>query len=290
MKNISFTRIKYLWIHIATISKKSILLSGLGILSIMFMFTITTFGNVNYESSPNAIRHFTSDSSILLSLYYVIFCVTLSLSIASTFKDMQTKEKRIAFLTLPATQLEKFIAYTVWAVVIPTVLFFAAAFINDLLRLALLASAGSLRFWDTELFFSLLPHYANMLNINFQQIHFSGLPAFITCHLVGFSLYLLGACIWYKHVFLKTIASVAVIAFAWTIFSVFRIELLMSDDSWICQSVRYYDIKAFLPWGNYVFIAVNGLLIMALWYVSYRLYCRREVISQKTNWFNWLGK
>lgn len=289
MRNISFTRIKYLWIQIAIISKKSILLSGLGMISGMFMLTITSLQQVNYEITGDISWHFSNGDTIMMPLYYAIFCFYLSFRLASTFKNMQTKEKRIAFLTLPATQLEKFIAYTTWSVVVSFVLFFAAAFINDLLRLGILACTGALRFWNSELFFAQLPQYTNMFDINIQHISITSAPAFLTFHLLGFSLYLLGACIWYKHVFWKTIASIGAVAFLWTLFTITCVKLL-SHKMWFYIVFRHYDIGDMLPWANYIFIAVTTLLIIAIWYISYRLFCSREVISQKTAWFSWLRK
>lgn len=278
MKEITINRIKLLWIRLFALRKKQLLFYFLGMAAIMLMYNCFTVGTGR-----------DADSETMMALYYVIFCACMSLNMASAFRSMQTREGRIEFLMLPAGRAEKFIAASLWALLTSVILFAAAVLVNDVIRLLLLAGSGALANWHDQTFTGILPQCLDMTGITVNSTHIVGLPAILSWHLAGFSLYLLGACIWYKRVFLKTIIAFAVCNFLIILMMTGVVEIL-PDDSPLYNALRHYDFEAFLPYGNTLFTIFNLLVTCALWWIGYSLFKRREVVSQRINWLGLFKK
>lgn len=271
MKQLNINRIKLLWLRMYAMRKKSILFSALGLFSGMLIFNVlTTFRTDAY-------------SSAMLIIYYLVFCLYLSLNLASTFQCMQSKEGRIGFLALPATQLEKFIAYTLWAVIVPILAFLVSAAANDLLIGLITVCKGNLGDLQNLLFFSLLFKSSDVIVSSGQMSLIHGTPSILSWHLFSFSLYLAGACVWYKRVFLKTVIAIGICSFLLSLFVMGFISV-MPEDNWFYNAFHNYNFESSLPWLNTIFVTVHLLLSFGLWWLGYRLFKRREVISQRVGW------
>lgn len=271
MRQINFNRIKLLWLRIAAVQRKPLTFSALGLFFGMLCYNLgTTLRTDIYMST-------------MVIVYYIIFCLYMSISLASTFKCMQSKEERIDFLTLPATQLEKFIACSLWAAVVPILIFLASAILNDLLIAIMMLCRNNTANIQDHLFFGILWQNTNAFIINGQQGIINGYPALLSWHLCGFSVYLLGACLWYKRVFLKTIIAIGLISFLLSLILTGIVRIL-PEETWQHNAVRYYDFKVFSSFANPSFVAIHLLLSVGMWWIGYRLFKRKEAISQKVKW------
>lgn len=272
MRNISFTRIKHLWIQTAVVSKKQLLFNLLGITCGLFMI------NLGASKSMDSIN-------LLSASYFLIFCVMLSISLSNTFRQMQTKEGRIAFLTLPASPAEKFIANVVWAVVVPVILFFVSAVCIDLLRIVYLTCIGKN---DTGMLLPLIFQNYSVATLQFGSYQTSGILIWSLFHVFSFTIFLLGSCIWYKKVFLKTIAAIGICTFILMFVLMLGIQ---SVQDWILPHEIEIWLRSIDTSTIITVINIFGILCtVILWWISYRLFKRREVISQKRSWFGWLKK
>lgn len=272
MKNISFTRIKQLWIHKTIYSRKDLLFSTLGLLAAMSMVTFGTSRYIDFLSSA----------------YYMMFCLFMSLSLSSAFKSLQTKEGRIAFLTLPASPAEKFFASTVWAVVTPIVIFSLSAILIDLLHLLLANLTDTAGNAPHGMLLQLMLRQFSSAEIRFGAYSTSSLLTWIMFHVFSFSLFLLGACIWYKQVFLKTIAAIGICTFLLLLLSIYGFRLIHS-------LTISFNLKDGMTIGGMpaIITAITAFWTIAtiiIWWISYRLFLRREAISQKWNLSGWLKK
>lgn len=270
MKNISFTRIKQLWIQTAVTFRKQILFNLLGIICAMF------FANL---SATNR------NIDMMTAFYFMFFCIILSLSLSSAFRQMQTKEARLTFLTLPASPAEKFIANVVWAIVVPIVLFIVSAVAIDLLHALFISYIGGN---NPKLLLPIMLRNCSVITLRFGNYQTSGLLIWILFHTFSFSLFLLGSCLWYKKVFLKTIAAIGIVTFLLMISAATGIGLTESRtlpagmQEWLI-SIDTHTIITLTS----IFL---GLCTVVVWYLSYRLFKRREIISQKRKWLGFIRK
>lgn len=282
MKNISFKRLRQLWLQIAVTSKKQILFGCLGMLGAMLLINLPTY----FYPFSDEVGYGAGRMNWLIVTYSIMFYAYLSICLSSTFGNMKTKEGRIAFLTLPAGQLEKFIAYASWTIVVPIVIFMATSTLMDLMR-------SPLTFLFTGRFspiFLILPQMfdnsAEMI-IHFDGYVLSGILLIIIFHVFNLSLFLLGSCLWYKRVFLKTIAAAGICTFLLMILFVSSFNVLNEWDLLKNIKIDLQDLDPDLIMT--VLITVGIIATAAVWWISYRLFCRREVVSRKSNLLGFLN-
>lgn len=268
MKTISYTRIRLLWSRLTLNRRKYLLTTFLGMLSVLYAIRLTgllTDVNMNYYTY----------------MYFAAFCVYMAVCMANTFSEMKTKRQRIGFLALPATTAEKFIVYSSWHVVIPVLLFAIALPGSEV------PGALSVRLWG-DMAQKATQTFVLPILVRDALVYISMYPddsLFITLlGLFAFSLFLLGSCIWYKNVFLKTAAAIGsgILLLLFGELSLERMirHLGMEDYTW--QIIRDFDIP--YPYNFRVAVITLCIGIVFLWWLSYKLFTRREVISQKGGW------
>ena len=148
---------------------------------------------------------------------------------ASTFMTpMSSKLKRLSYLISPSSNLEKF--FSRWLIVtIGYILsFFAAMWIMDLLRVAILTAVFpdlDIKFLDlTKLFFPTDDYISRDYLV--PKIAFKGI---ISIYFLFQSLFLLGATFWEKASFIKTFTALFVIVLAYIMLSRWAILLSYGD-------------------------------------------------------------
>lgn len=279
MKQFDYKRILLLWKQRAALRKRTILLNMLSLFSGLFIYNMLATGLMVEDR----------DSGLLTAVYYLTFCIYLSVCISLSFSEMQTKEGRIACLTLPASQAEKFVAGALWSAVVPTLLFLAAALLNDVVRLALLSFHGAFTDWHTQLFIGQLYGSGDLITITGGQTILTGMPSILTGHVLGFSLYLLGACIWSRHVFLKTFCAIGVCWFLLMLLLMGVVSVL-PEYSPLYNALRDYDFSSLRGWGDTILTTANVALTVLVWWTAWRLSRRREAIAQKTSWLGIISR
>lgn len=273
MNTIRFTRIKQLWIQQTIYNKRSLMSNGLGLLCGLYM--IHFIGIV-------------SDSTITFysAFFALSFCIFMAKYMSETFAAMNTKEKRISFLSFPATTQEKFIAYTSWHVVVPIVLFMAAYLLSELPRAA---TVFSMERFPLEKDIILLPRlYENIIVwlMAYKNSAMAELMYMTSAFAFSASLFLLGSCLWYKKVFLKTVAAIGVTVFLGIVLTWVSIDFLrecgMNYDT-INKIFFFTDPDRFGLWVQFIPMNIGTVIV---WVVCYHLFKHREVISQKHNWLS----
>lgn len=268
MKTINFTRIRQLWLRQIQYRKKYMLTACLGTLFILY---VLRFFGITSNCSP----------SFYDNLYYAVFCVYMAAFMAGTFSDMKTKEKRVSFLSLPATTAEKFIAYSSWHIVVPIFLFIIAVIGSELPGAITVRLLGNAEQQTTETF--LLPVMVKdtldyMVGYTQESIYIASLSIFTA------SLFLMGSCIWYKNVFLKTAAAIGSTFFVLLLCFMAYVSILLYYEVDYDTETKLLFFNYPYVWGFWVLYVPLGIGTVLVWWLSYRLFKQREVISQKHNW------
>lgn len=210
----------------------------------------------------------------------VVISILALFYISTIMRPMMTKQKRISFLMLPATNAEKFVSrllYTTAGFFVLAMLALVAALVSRYIMLPLVSA-------DSEF-------YTNSAIIPVFKVLFSGdneaifdgskyimsseYSTALTCVLVlwTYSIYLLGGSIWYRYAFIKTVASLTVISVGGMII----LGLLASLPSFINFVESWPE-----EWADGTVIAfitiVAAVTIFNVW-MSYRLFRRSQVIT-----------
>ena len=210
----------------------------------------------------------------------IVFAVLLywgSLWSAShILESMNTQQKRISFLMLPATSFEKFLSRFLYVTV---------GFVLMCTLSLLLAEAT--RFL-IQPFFDLPDTFNQSV---FSTVWWEGIHKGITfserfsyedfvvkgsihfLYLVWIhSFFLLAGCCWYKHAFWRTLGLTIVVWLLIITVIVNSIHEVMSSDT-----LEFISESAF----NFIAILVYSLLILLNWWLSYKLFTRSQVIQPK---------
>lgn len=268
MDTISLTRIRQLWIGHTLCRRKFLLTTCLGVLFALYAIRLVGFSN-------NAGL---GDYSFM---YYLAFCVYMAAFMASAFSVMKTKEKRIGFLSLPATTAEKFIAYGSWHVIVPVILFVIALIGSEIPGALTVHLLGNTPPKATETILTPLLIKSSITFIGREpqaSLFITTISVFTT------SLFFLGSCVWYKNVFLKTVAAIGTGMFLLLLYQIVLTNILEScDASYEIRSrlLFYPNMDGWRPWMWIVSFGIGTILV---WWISYRLFARREAVSQKRDW------
>lgn len=219
----------------------------------------------------------------------VIFCVV---SFAMLFyasrimKCMDSKEKRISYLLLPATKLEKFFSRAVF-VTIGTLLMVLVALLALELTHYLLLPLFDL---PTVYSQSLLVEVFSMKWATHASVDATGEPVYswwlmqllgwIFC-LWNHSLFILGGSFWYKHPFLKTIGTCLAVTILGGIMFASLAEggSLIRLSEWIKE--HFQDTPQFVDGVLAIITTFFFLFTLFNWWLSYRLFTRSQVIKRK---------
>lgn len=201
-------------------------------------------------------------------------------------KCMDSKEKRISYLLLPATKLEKFFSRAVLVTVGTLLMVLVALLALELTHYLLLP------LFDLPAVYSqsLLVEVFSMQWATHASVDVTGESAYswwlmqllgwIFC-LWNHSLFILGGSFWYKHPFLKTIGT----CLAVTILGGILFASLADSGIWsflIKRVDENYSHSSQTVDGWLTVVSVAFLLFTLFnWWLSYRLFTRSQVIKRK---------
>lgn len=194
------------------------------------------------------------------------------------FSNMKTKEQRITFKMLPATDLEKFVVRALYATVVWWLMAFVAFCLADLFRMLVSLVAGvSIKGSAVPLFLSMIFANTNVSinSLNTNDVAFAT-AIFVMAHAWFFwvhSLYILGGTLFRRRQFVQTTLAHCVIGL---VFTPILINFVDSSDS-----LALRDSLVAIVWTAAAVFAVWGLLD---WWLSYRIFRRMQVINNK--WLN----
>ena len=221
----------------------------------------------------------------MLGIIGMVVSVAMIYYASHIMKCMDNKEKRISYLLLPATKLEKFFSRALF-VTIGTVLMILVALLALELTHYLL-----LPVFDLPAVYS-QPMLVEVFSLRWAHasVDATGEPVYswwlmqllvwIFC-LWNHSLFILGGSFWYKHPFLKTIGACLVVTILGGILFANLAEggFLTRFSDWMQE--HYQDTPQTVN-GLLTIISVVFLLFTVFnWWLSYRLFTRSEVVKRK---------
>ncbi len=195
------------------------------------------------------------------------FLIAMMICASLIFSHLKTNARRSTFLTLPASNLEKYLACFLHVVVSVGVGTFVAYCIADGLRVLTDLLTGRVVIWGVPYFFDAHNAY-----------HWPWGVWMIGWLIYFHSVYILGGALFRRLAFVLT-SVLVVIGFFLVMWGV-RATVGIID--W--QSFPIYttaDGKAAYHWLFYVFLVLIYLLAAVHYWLSYRIFCRMQVISRK---------
>ena len=221
----------------------------------------------------------------MLGIIGMVVSVAMIYYASRIMKCMDNKEKRISYLLLPATKLEKFFSRALFVTVGTVLMILVALLALELTHYLLLP------LFDLPAVYS-QPMLVEVFSLRWAHasVDATGEPVYswwlmqllvwIFC-LWNHSLFILGGSFWYKHPFLKTIGACLVVTILGGILFANLAEggFLARFSDWMQE--HYQDTPQTVN-GLLTIISVVFLLFTVFnWWLSYRLFTRSEVIKRK---------
>lgn len=274
MKNFDMNRFGRTLKWSALMTKKEALTN---LASMTFAFAVLAVVQVmSSRNVPDIVAEHNFQSFTSFALF--VFLIICSIGGCWIFSNMKTKEQRITFKMLPATDLEKFVVRALYATVVWWLMAFVAFCLSDLFRMLVSLVAGvSIKGSAVPLFFSMIS--ANT-DVNINTLN-SGDTAFAAAIYTmanawafwAHSLYILGGTLFRRRQFVLTTLAHSIIGL---VFTPMLIHFVDSSDS-----LALRDSLVAIVWTAAAVFAVWGLLD---WWLSYRIFRRMQVINNK--WLN----
>ncbi len=266
-------------------NKKSYLKTYAGIMLAFVLVLFIKMMNVDmfvYSQSPDVAGSLFAAS--MASTLLVIYIWSSYASASFMMLHMQTKEQRINYLMVPATQVEKFLSRVLLMVVAPLVVMILMVLLTDIFRILLSLFIGTPGVTDHWVFPAFL-HRSSLFMSAPQGI--SSILAGIFSYVMFFwgqSLFVLGGCFWTKSAFLKTLGTQFLLLIVMVVVvssSVLRhADLLYNLDDLITEWMHAH------PWFS-MDLALGLVSILFFWFtvlnywLGYRLFSRTQIIKRK---------
>ncbi len=274
MKNFDINRFGSVLKWNALMTKKEILTNTA---SMTFAFVVLAV--VQVMSSRNKSDMVVADNfNSFTSFALFVFLIICSIGGCWIFNNMKTKEQRITFKMLPATDLEKFVARALYATIVWWLMAFVAFCLADLFRMLVSLIAG------IDIVKSAIPDFLNMLfGGNDHNISIFGetdmtyvLPLTFAANAWAFwvhSLYILGGALFRRRQFVLTTLAHCIIGLAFTPIIVDFVDSL--------DKATAEQMFCTVMWTAG---SVFTLLFLLNWWLSYKIFRRMQVINNK--WLN----
>ena len=252
------------------------------------VMVLTMSKQVTYSDSQMAFQHYCSN--IMGTFVFIIGIASIAYA-ANIMENMITKEKRIAFLMLPATMIEKFVARFLIVTVGLAAAVFVAASLAEITRYLLLPLFNVPETFHQSVLYNLL----SMASVDGEQIYrgsgyamnmpyqnwlgeLCGWAFLVWSH----SLYILGGSYWYKKPFFKTLGTLMLISILFSVLSVHILSWIGDDNmrsfsEWLETNFQWMTLNKLLSLG----VAFFSAFTMFNWWLSYRLFTRSQVIKPK---------
>ncbi len=221
----------------------------------------------------------------MLGIIGMVVSVAMIYYASRIMKCMDNKEKRISYLLLPATKLEKFFSRALFVTVGTALMILLALLALELTHYLLLP------LFDLPAVYS-QPMLVEVFSMRWAHasVDATGEPVYswwlmqllvwIFC-LWNHSLFILGGSFWYKHPFLKTIGACLAVTILGGILFANLAEggFLVRFSDWMQE--HYQDTPQTVN-GLLTIISIVFLLFTVFnWWLSYRLFTRSEVVKRK---------
>lgn len=262
MKNFNMTRFGHVLKLDFTEGRKAMMWGALCMLLLYLFFFWFAYNigmhSYNVTNWDSYIQHVCeSVSAFSMMAMYIYFLITAS----TLYRGEQKKQQRIAWLMLPATNLEKFLSRWIYMLVFMLVGGVLTIVLADCIHIVWLQIADHPVHSMTKTLVHNLPHtsqYNTLIEI--VNIYLS----FVVIH----SLFLLGGVFFKKFHFIATSAILAIV------FSVIV---------WTINSLGYRDTptQSDPTMSDIVWMCINTGIITVFTWLAYWLFCRYQVVTHK---------
>ena len=221
----------------------------------------------------------------MLGIIGMVVSVAMIYYASRIMKCMDNKEKRISYLLLPATKLEKFFSRALFVTVGTALMILVALLALELTHYLLLPLFDLPAVYSQSMLvevFSMRWAHASV-DATGEPVYswwLMQLLVWIFC-LWNHSLFILGGSFWYKHPFLKTIGACLAVTILGGILFANLAEggFLARFSDWMQE--HYQDTPQTVN-GLLTIISVVFLLFIVFnWWLSYRMFTRSEVVKRK---------
>ena len=221
----------------------------------------------------------------MLGIIGMVVSVAMIYYASRIMKCMDNKEKRISYLLLPATKLEKFFSRALFVTVGTALMILVALLALELTHYLLLPLFDLPAVYSQSMLvevFSMRWAHASV-DATGEPVYswwLMQLLVWIFC-LWNHSLFILGGSFWYKHPFLKTIgACLAVTILGGILFANLAEGVFLARFSdWMQE--HYQDTPQTVNGLLTIISVVFFLFTVFNWWLSYRLFTRSEVVKRK---------
>ena len=247
------------------------------ILGIYLLLTvIMILGNIIDSISDNIV----SSLMNMVPQKTVFFMLAIALMVVASlsFRNLKSKNGRVALFTSPSSTLEKFLVNILIYVVGSIVVFFACAQLADLTRIGILSLVGA-----DDL---IVPGPINFLSaINDTVTGIGSIEPvakgmrwiFWLSLLATPGMYLLGSVLWSRLSLLKTFAASQILSIVVMIIAITLTNVLIPEDeivNWLKNIVESGTLT------NWIAISL-GVQVVLYWGLSWYLFKRKDVVSLK---------
>ncbi|WP_299230317.1 hypothetical protein [uncultured Bacteroides sp.] len=224
-------------------------------------------GEIQYESFCNTFH------SILtfVIFFYLMICASRIMEV------MNTKNKRISYMMLPATIGEKFISRVIYVCITSMVIFFVGLFFAELTRLALLPLFDAPEEFHRFCLFDIMSvSFYDTIHIN-PEVYgtsstFISYLFLISNGLWGHSIYILGGTYFRKHPFIKT----------WGIMILLFVIIAYIFGRMVAKELfSYFDPTDVDLWNVNIISIVFLVLTVINWTLSYHLFRNSQITDRK---------
>ena len=283
----SMTRVQYIMRRDLIENWKSNLYGLLGIFAACFFPMLGFLWSAEHwtEEGYPEVYSFERFCGNMLGIIGMVVSVAMIYYASRIMKCMDNKEKRISYLLLPATKLEKFFSRALFVTVGTALMILVALLALELTHYLLLPLFDLPAVYSQSMLvevFSMRWAHASV-DATGEPVYswwLMQLLVWIFC-LWNHSLFILGGSFWYKHPFLKTIgACLAVTILGGILFANLAEGVFLARFSdWMQE--HYQDTPQTVN-GLLTIISVVFLLFTVFnWWLSYRMFTRSEVVKRK---------
>lgn len=260
-------------------------------LTLTFLFCATIisryFDDVN-GYTEDLIIMFKKDTVMILSnLAWAVYLFAIFLGASFVFKNVATKQQRIAFFSLPASNLEKFLVRLFHVMIGYPLCFLVALAFADIMQLFLLfillkgpdysVVVKSVTALFTPIYKDINGEIIKgwlLFPNGFTLVGIMESLSYLTFFAFNYAFWIFCGTLFRRNAWLLTLASQVVIGFV--VIMIFRVLSFPSVGNLLNES----SVLALA----YLFIAIAWVVIALMYWGSYRLFSRMQVINNK--WLN----
>ena len=206
----------------------------------------------------------------------VFFFIAMLFGASFLFSHMKETRQRTIYLMWPVSNLEKYLVPLVHNILLLGIVTIVAYHLADVLRVLLDWTTGRVVVWGSPMFWDMV-----------SRLFDSSEPWELTALIVGLflwfhSLYIVGGSLFRRQQFLLTSMAIVVgfFLFVWTVHALVEGSGITRDINF----VGWHDGVWHIHWSVYLILVVGYGLIALYYWLSYKLFCRMQVINNK--WLN----